>query len=111
MTDAGISKENAKTESDVFAEDEKLNKERETVITKEQAKDDYSFVSDQVKKIPELFNRQKTLDAADALNEEGVTGQPWDLIMQKAGLLTYTSEGFREFSSYAKDAVKNQNIK
>lgn len=111
LTDAGVSKENAKTEADIFAADAEVNKERDLVIAKKQGEEDFNFVNDQVKKIPELFNRQKTIDAASALNEEGVTGQLWDQAMQKAGLLQFTSDGYREFASYAKDAVKNQNIK
>lgn len=111
FTDYGVSKENAKTEADIFASEGEPNKERDITLAKKQAEADFAFVDQEVKKIPELFNRQNTIEAASALNEEGVTGNLWDQAMQKAGLLSFTSKGFREFSSYAKDAVKNQNIK
>ncbi len=107
----GVSKENAKSVVDPFAEQSKLGQERASVLTKKQAENDVAFVEEQAAKLPALFQRQQTIEAADALNEEGVTGQAWDQAMQKAGLLQFTSEGFREFASYAKDAVRNQNIK
>ena len=107
----GVSKENSKAVVDPYAEQGKLGQERASVLTKKQAENDVAFVEEQAAKIPLLFNRQHTIEAADVLNEEGVTGQAWDQAMQKAGLLQFTSDGYREFASHAKDAVRNQNIK
>lgn len=107
----GVSKENAKAVIDPRIEEAKLDNERGSVLRKEQAKMDINFADEQTNKAKELFGRQEVLDQAAVLNEEGVTGQPWDQAMQKIGLLQYTSDGYRVFTSLAKDAVKNQNIK
>ena len=111
LTDAGVSRENAKAEADIYAEEGKIDTERNKTIAKKQAEADVAFVNEQAEKIPQLFDRQQTMEAASKLNEEGVTGGLWDAAMQRAGLLQYTSEGYRQFASYAKDAVRNQNIK
>lgn len=107
----GVSKENAKAVIDPKIEEAKMDNERGSVLRKEQAKMDINFADEQTNKAKELFGRQEVLDQAAVLNEEGVTGQPWDQAMQKIGLLQYTSDGYRVFTSLAKDAVKNQNIK
>lgn len=107
----GVSKENSKAVIDPFIEENKLKNERNSVITKKQAENDIAFAEEQGDKYQSLVAREGTVEAADALNEEGVTGQPWDHAMQAAGLLQYTSEGYREFASYAKEMVKNANIK
>lgn len=111
LTDSGVSKENADAEVKFYVEEGKIDKVRDEVIAEAQAKKDVSFVNEQVEAIPKLETRERTLDEAAKLNEKEVTGNAWDLAMQNAGLLQYTSEGFREFASHAKDAVKNQNIK
>lgn len=111
LRDAGVSKENADAVLKPYTEESKIANERNTVLTKKQAETDIGFVNEQIEKIPQLFARQQTIDQATVLNEQGVTGQNWDLAMQKAGLLQYTPEGYRVFASLAKDAVKNQNIK
>ncbi len=107
----GVSKENIDSITEGFVEDNKLENKRDELITAEQAKADFNFANEQTEKIPQLTNRGKTLDDAAVLNEEGVTGKSWDQAMQMAGLLQFTSEGYREFASYAKEMVKNQNIK
>jgi hypothetical protein len=111
LTDAGVSKENATAETKAYAEEANLVNDRASEINKKQAQQDFNFANEQVEKIPTLFNREETLQAAEKLNQEGATGGLWDQAMQKAGLLQYTSDGFREFSSYAKESVKNQGIK
>jgi hypothetical protein len=107
----GVSKENSKAVIDPKIEEAKIDNERGSVLRKEQAKMDIGFADEQTNKAKELFGRQEVLDQAAVLNDEGVTGQPWDQAMQKIGLLQYTSDGYRVFTSLAKDAVKNQNIK
>lgn len=111
LRNAGVSKENSKSVLDPYIEQEKLNTERGKTITKKVAENDTAFYQEQVDAIPRLFRTQETIDAANKLNEEGVTGQFWDQAMQQAGLLQYTKEGFRQFASYAKEMVKNQNIR
>jgi len=111
LRDSGVSKENTDSVLKPYGEEAKIANERSSVLTKKQAENDVAFVDEQASKYPSLVARQQTVEAADVLNEEGVTGQAWDQAMQKAGLLQFTSEGFREFSSYAKEMVKNSNIK
>ena len=94
-----------------YIEEGKIDQARETTLAKKQAEEDVKFVADQMTKYPNLIAKEKTLNAAEQLNKQGVTGQPWDLAMNKAGLLQYTSSGHREFASYAKEMVKNSNIK
>lgn len=111
LTDSGVSKENAKAEADIAAAEEKPRQERETVLARKQAENDAAFYDEQVSAIPRLFRTQETLDRAAVLNEEGATGKIWDDAMQAVGLLQYTTDGRREFASYAKEMVKNQNIR
>jgi hypothetical protein len=106
-----VSAENAERESKAAAESSKLTGERASIINKTQAKEDIDFYNDQIQNIPRLEKTQQTIADAEKLNEQGVTGKPWDQMMQKLGLLQYTSDGFRLYSSYAKEMVKNQNIK
>lgn len=108
---AGVSKENSEAVVKPRIEQDKIAGERGKELAKGQAKNDLAFVQEQAEKYPSLVARQQTVEAADVLNEQGVTGQNWDLAMQKAGLLQYNSEGYREFASYAKEMVKNANIK
>lgn len=106
-----VSKENIDSVMKPYIEEGKPGQKRQEVLAGKQAEEDIKFVADQTGKIPSLKAKQSTIESADVLNEKGVTGQPWDQAMQKAGLLQYTSEGYREFSSYAKEMIKNQNIK
>ena len=108
---AGVSKENSEAVVKPRIEQDKIAGERGKELAKGQAKNDLAFVQEQAEKYPSLVARQQTVEAADVLNEQGVTGQNWDLAMQKAGLLQYNSKGYREFASYAKEMVKNANIK
>lgn len=111
LRDAGVSKENTAAVLDPYIEQEKIGTERAKTITKKIAEDDVAFYQQQVEVAPRIFKIQQTLNAAETLNEEGVTGGLWDQAMQTAGLLQFTSEGFREYSSYAKEMLKNQNMK
>lgn len=111
LRNAGVSKENTESVSKGWVEGGKPAQARQEVLTRKQAESDVAFVDDQVAKIPSIMARQQTLDEANTLNEQGVTGHLWDQTMQRIGLLAYTNEGFRVFTSIAKDAVKNQNIK
>ncbi len=111
LRDAGVSVPNIDSVTLPDIEKDKLTAERDKTIVKKTAEDDVAFYQEQVANIPRLFKVQETLDAANTLNEEGATGGLWDQGMQKAGLLQFTSEGYREFASYAKEMVKNVNIK
>lgn len=111
LRNAGVSKENIDSVTKAFQEEAKPDLKRQEVLAAEQAKADIAFAQEQADESQEIFKQAQTLDEAEALNNDGVTGNNWDIAMQKAGLLQYTSDGYRVFSSLAKDAVKNQNIK
>ena len=106
-----VSKENIEGISKSLREEAKPDAKRQEVLAAEQAKADIAFAQEQADAQKEIFSQQQTLDEAKILNDKGVTGSNWDIAMQKVGLLQYTSDGYRIFSSLAKDAVKNQNIK
>lgn len=111
LRNANVSKENIDSLMKPYIEQGKVDQEREKTLANKQATEDVKFVSEQLGKYPSLVAREQTIKSARQLNEKGITGQPWDQAMQKAGLLQYTSEGYREFASYAKEMVKNANIK
>ncbi len=111
LTDNNVSVRNAEAEAKIYAAENESNTLRTNTIAKAQAQNDVDFVNEQISKLPMLSQKQQVLDEASVLNAEGVTGKNWDIAMQKLGLLQYTSEGYRVFSSLAKDAVKNSNIK
>ncbi len=107
----GVSKENTKAVVEPRIEQAKIEAKRGGKIAEQQAEADVKFYNAQMAQIPLLEASARTLDRAEELNEQGVTGSVWDQLMEGAGLLQFTSEGRREFASLAKDAVKNQNIK
>ena len=111
LTDAGVSAPNAKTEADLAAQEGEIDKARDKAIEAAQAQKDVAFVEEQAKAGEASVKQLDTLKAGRKLNSEGVTGKNWDIAMNAAGLVNYTSAGYREFASYAKEAVKNQNIK
>lgn len=111
LAKAGVSKENGAYVMKPLFEKAKNDGERDKVLTKKQAVIDSDFVNEQAGKLQSLVTKQQTLDAAEQLNEQDVTGNALDLGMAKLGLVQYTSDGHRVFASYAKDMVKNANIK
>jgi hypothetical protein len=106
----GVSTPNQKPIMDAYSEEQKPS-ERDKVLTQEQAKDDVKFSQGQAEALKLIDAQQRTLDRADELNEQGVTGGLLDQALEKVGLLQYTSDGRREYTSISKDALKNQNIK
>jgi len=49
--------------------------------------------------------KEKTLDRLEALNKKGVTGKPFEKILEKAGLVNLTSDGRREFAADVKNLI------
>ena len=111
LSRAGVSKSNQEATLDPIGKEMEIDNLRTKKITEGQAVSDLAFVEDQALKYPALLAREQTVQEADILNEKGVTGSNWDLAMQKAGLLQFTSDGYRIFASHAKEMVKNANIK
>lgn len=114
----GVSKENSAAiikprvdQAKIDAKKPNLDLLRDVKQAELQAKADYDFYADQVSQFPALEAERRTLDRAEELSAEGVTGHLSDQVLEKAGLMQFTSDGRREFTSLAKDAVKNQNIK
>lgn len=107
----GVSKENIEGVTKTLRELAKPEIKRQEVTAAEEAKDDTAFAQELAEADQRIFRTQQTLDKAIELTEQNVTGGLWDQSMQQAGLLQFTSDGFRQYASYAKEMVKNQNIR
>lgn len=90
-----------------FSEQQRKNSPeyvREQESVKSQAKADIDYnkkVQDSTKR---TVLKRESLDRLKALNKKGVTGKPYEKILEKMGLIALTSEGRREFAA----EVKNQ---
>jgi hypothetical protein len=49
--------------------------------------------------------KQQSLDRLEALNKKGVTGKPYEKLLEKYGLINLTSEGRREFAADVKNLI------
>lgn len=49
--------------------------------------------------------KEKTLDRLEKLNTQGVTGKPYEKLLEKSGLVALTSEGRREFAAEVKNLI------
>lgn len=49
--------------------------------------------------------KEQTLDRLEALNKKGVTGKPYEKLLEKMGLVNLTSEGRREFAADVKNLI------
>lgn len=49
--------------------------------------------------------KEQSLDRLEKLNEKGVTGKPYEKLLEKAGLVSLTSEGRREFAADVKNLI------
>lgn len=49
--------------------------------------------------------KEQTLDRLEALNRKGVTGKPYEKLLEKAGLVALTSDGRREFAADVKNLI------
>jgi hypothetical protein len=79
--------------------------QREQRVTGSQAEADvkYNQSLQESAKLNEL--KEKTLDRLEKLNIKGVTGKPYEKILEKAGLINLTSEGRREFAADVKNLI------
>lgn len=78
---------------------------RETQLESSQAQADvkYNQTLQEASKQHEL--KEQTLDRLEALNKKGVTGRPYEKLLEKMGLVNLTSEGRREFSADVKNLI------
>lgn len=49
--------------------------------------------------------KEQTLDRLEQLNKKGVTGKPYEKLLEKVGLVNLTSEGRREFAADVKNLI------
>lgn len=49
--------------------------------------------------------KEQTLSRLEQLNKKGVTGKPYEKLLEKAGLVNLTSEGRREFAADVKNLI------
>jgi len=78
---------------------------REQQIESSQAQADvkYNQTLQEASKQHEL--KEQTLNRLDALNKKGVTGKPYEKLLEKFGLVALTSEGRREFAADVKNLI------
>ena len=79
--------------------------EREKHLESAQAQADvkYNAQLQETSKQHEL--KQQTLDRLEKLNQKGVTGKPYEKLLEKAGLVALTSDGRREFAADVKNLI------
>jgi len=79
--------------------------QRENQIASGQATADvkYNQTLQEASKQHEL--KEQSLDRLEKLNKKGVTGKPYEKILEKVGLINLTSEGRREFAADVKNLI------
>lgn len=96
-------RENRKFQAD--QEEKKPEKVREKQITSAQAGEDikYNTGLQEAQKQHEI--KSQALNRLDELNKKGVTGKPYEKLLEKFGLISQTSEGRREFAADVKNLI------
>lgn len=49
--------------------------------------------------------KEQTLNRLEKLNQKGVTGKPYEKLLEKSGLVAFTSDGRREFAADVKNLI------
>lgn len=78
---------------------------RETAITGAQAKADIDYNKQLQSSATQHQIKTDTLNRLQKLNEKGVTGKPYEKLLEKMGLVNLTSEGRREFAADVKNLI------
>ncbi len=96
-------RENRKFQAD--QEEKKPEKVREKQLTSAQAGEDikYNTGLQEAQKQHEI--KSQALNRLDELNKKGVTGKPYEKLLEKFGLISQTSEGRREFAADVKNLI------
>lgn len=96
---------------DVNLRESRLNKEatpeyqREKTVASSQAQADIKY-NEQLQESKKLQHiKAKTLDDLDRLNKKGVTGKPYEKLLERSGLTALTSSGRREFAADVKNLI------
>ena len=86
-----------KKESPEFSRDKK--------IAEGQAQADLEYSKKLEEELPKRTERSHILQKLDQLTDKNVTGKPYEKILEQMGLITFTSEGRREYSSLIKNLL------
>jgi len=91
-----------------FEEKQKLRSpehQREQRVTAAQAASDVKYNQELQSAHKQHEIKTQTLDRLEQLNKKGVTGKPYEKLLEKAGLVNLTSEGRREFAADVKNLI------
>jgi len=103
--DVGLRENRAERE---FKERQRLNSpevKREQQLTQEQTKADVKYNTELQAASKQHQLKSQTLDRLDKLNKKGVTGKPFEKLLEKSGLIALTSDGRREFAADVKNLI------
>ena len=78
---------------------------RQQTISTEQSKADVKFNQELQESSKQHELKRQTLDRLEQLNKKGVTGKPYEKLLEKSGLVALTSEGRREFPADVKNLI------
>lgn len=78
---------------------------RAQALAGEQAKADISYNKELQASSKQHQAKMEALDRLEKLNEKGVTGKPYEKLLEKSGLVSLTSEGRREFAADVKNLI------
>lgn len=79
--------------------------QREKQVSSEQAKADIKYNNDLQAAFKQHEIKKNTLEKLEKLNKKGVTGKPYEKLLEKFGLVNLTSEGRREFAADVKNLI------
>lgn len=79
--------------------------QREQQLTKAQAQSDTKYHNELQSASKQHAVKMKTLENLERLNKKGVTGKPYEKLLEKFGLVALTSSGRREFSADVKNMI------
>ncbi len=103
--DVALREKRAKAEYDLKVEKASPEHKREEQLASAQASADvkYNQTLQELSKQHEL--KEQSLERLDKLNRKGVTGKPYEKILEKTGLVNLTSDGRREFAADVKNLI------
>lgn len=78
---------------------------REEAVTKAQASADIKYNQDLQAAHKQHQIKSQALNRLEELNKKGVTGKPYEKLLEKFGLVSLTSEGRREFAAEVKNLI------
>jgi len=105
MNDVALREKRAAQELQFKQMKESPEHRRELQLESSQAQADVKYNQElqQASKQHEL--KQQTLDRLETLNKKGVTGKPYEKLLERSGLINLTSEGRREFAADVKNLI------